>query len=138
MNLILGLTAQALNFAFNIPGLEDPFLLQIPIKGRNGNVEIDKKRAAGRITALIAQLQGDPKAKLLGNVLDAAMSNLIDPFAPEPTTSPFPWDANSKEAINKNDRQLQQDENNKMDLNPKKLLKGLEKGASQLLEKIIK
>ncbi|WP_075882479.1 hypothetical protein [Candidatus Protochlamydia sp. W-9] len=139
MNLVLGLSAQALKFAFNIPGLEDNYLLQIPIKGRKGSVEIDKKRAAGRISALVAQLNGDPKAKLLGNVLDAAMSNLLDATPPAPTTTPFPWEKDFNEAKTNNNQNLSDDENKKLfDLNPKGLIKEVEKGVSNFLDKFVK
>lgn len=156
MNLVLGLSAQSLRYAFNIQGLDSDYLLQIPIKGRKGHVEIDKKRAAGRISALVAQLHGDPKAKLLGNVLEAAMSNQFDPTPPAPTTQPFPWvhefqdtseQGSSTELDTQQDEKEQSGENAKQpkekkkklkDLNANDLIKGLEEGASGLLEKLIK
>ncbi|CUI16832.1 conserved putative membrane protein [Candidatus Protochlamydia naegleriophila] len=157
MNLVLGLSAQSLRYAFNIQGLDQNYFLQIPIKGRKGHIEIDKKRAAGRISALVAQLHGDPKAKLLGNVLEAAMSNQFDPTPPAPTTQPFPWihefkDSTSeqesaaelsvpqgeKDNSSENIKSVKEKKKKLKDLNANDLIKGLEEGASGLLEKLIK
>ncbi|WP_068469447.1 hypothetical protein [Candidatus Protochlamydia phocaeensis] len=153
MNMVLGVTAQTLRYAFHVQGLDDSYILQIPLKGRKGSIEIDKKLAAGRISALIAQMHGDPKAKLLGTVLETAISDHFDATPPAPTTQPFPWaqeftpppvesddqssspsDQNSSEdsKSGKKKRKRLQD----MDAND--LLKGLEQGASSLLEQWIK
>lgn len=105
-DLILGLSAQSLNFAFGIQGLDEHYLLQIPLRSAKGKVEIDKKKATGRITALIAQSQGGIKGKILGNILDAALSNGGE-IAPPPTTQPFPWKDDFKPASSTLDNQNQ-------------------------------
>ena len=96
-DFVLGLSAQSLQYAFGIQGLDDQYVLQIPLHSAKGKVEIDKKKATARITALIAQSQGGFKGKILGNILDAALSNGGE-IAPAPTTQPFPWKDSFKPA----------------------------------------
>lgn len=87
-DLILGLSGKSLEYAFGVQGLGEKYMLQIPLRSANGKVELDKKKATARITALIAQSKGGPEGKLLGNILDAALS--IGDSSPPPT-QPFPW-----------------------------------------------
>lgn len=89
-DLILGLSAQSLEYAFGIKDLDEQYLLQIPLRSAKGKVEIDKKKATGRITALIAQNQGGVKGKIFGSILDAALSPGGDATPPQPA-QPFPW-----------------------------------------------
>ena len=89
-DLVLGLSAQSLQYAFGIQGLDEQYILQIPLHSVNGKVEIDKKKAAGRITSLIAKAQMGSQGKILGNLLDLALSNHSE-NTPPPTTQPFPW-----------------------------------------------
>ncbi len=90
-DLVLGLSAQTLNDVFNINGLDDDYLLQIPLYSRQGKVEIDKKKATAHIGALIAQTKGGSKGKILGGMIDMAFSNKDEIKAPPPLTQPFPW-----------------------------------------------
>lgn len=89
-DLIVGLSAQSLQYAFGIQGIDEHYLLQIPLHSEKGKVQIDKKRATGRISALIAQSQAGKTGKILGNLLDLALSSSNE-VAPPPTTQPFPW-----------------------------------------------
>ncbi|MFI5343596.1 MAG: hypothetical protein ACHQUC_05175 [Chlamydiales bacterium] len=91
LDLVLGLTAPSLNYAFGVQGLDEDYILQVPIKGRKGKIEIDKAKMIGRISALVAQLKGGNKGKLLGSLLEIAVSDHADPTPPRPTTHPFPW-----------------------------------------------
>lgn len=91
MDIILGLSAQALQYAFDIEGLSPDYMLQIPLRGKKGIFELDKAKAAARISALIAQTQGDTQTKILGNILELAVGGIQDPLPPAPTTTPFPW-----------------------------------------------
>lgn len=95
LNFILGLTAPALQSAFGISGLKSDYVLQVPLKGRKGQIEIDKAKLVARISALLAKNKGSDKVKLLGSILEIAVSDKGDPRPPKPTTQPFPWD-NSK------------------------------------------
>ena len=90
-DLVLGLSAQTLHDVFNIDGLDDDYLLQIPLYSRQGKVEIDKKKATGHIGALIAQTKGGSNGKILGGIIDMAFSKKEEMIAPPPTTQPFPW-----------------------------------------------
>lgn len=89
-DLVIGLTAQTLQYTFGIKGLEDQYILQVPLRSANGKVEIDKKKATARISSLVAQTQGGATGKLLGNLLDLALSKDGE-ASPSPTTQPFPW-----------------------------------------------
>lgn len=89
-DLVLGLSGQSLLYAFGVQGLDDDYLLQVPLRTANGKVEIDKKKATGRITSLIAQTQGGIQGKILGNILDVALSTNGE-ATPPPATKPFPW-----------------------------------------------
>lgn len=107
-NLVIGLSAQSLRYAFGIQGLDEQYLLQIPLQSENGKVAIDKKKATARISSLIAQTQGGSTGKLLGNLLDLALSDNGE-AAPAPTTQPFPWEGElastppkAKEQVNAN------------------------------------
>lgn len=87
--LVLGLNGQTLQYAFGIPGLDTDYLLQIPLHGNNGKVEINQKKAMTRISTLLAQTQGGTTGKLLGTLMDLTSSK--DQPTPPPTTQPFPW-----------------------------------------------
>lgn len=91
LDLTLGLTAPSLNYAFGVQGLDEDYILQVPLKGRKGKIEIDKAKMIGRISALVAQLKGGNKGKLLGTLLEIAVADHVDPTPPRPTTHPFPW-----------------------------------------------
>lgn len=92
-NFVLGLSAQTLEYAFGIQGLDENDILQIPLHISKGKVELDKKKALARISALVGQRQLGSKGKLFGSILDMVFSdkdNHEEPF-PSPTTHPFPW-----------------------------------------------
>jgi hypothetical protein len=92
LNMVLGLNAQSLKSAFNIQGLDSNSMLQIPIVGNNGDIQLDKKKATARISALMAQSQGSAEGRLLGTLLEfVASDNYLDSHPPSPTTQPFPW-----------------------------------------------
>ncbi len=141
MDLILGLSTQSLGYAFNIQGLDDDYLLQVPIKGRNGKVEVDKTKVTARITALIAQSQSNSNIKLLGSLVDKALS---DGGAPKPTTQPLPW-ADQFTDQSKPNEQPKDNSNSSSSSssNPKKKKKSdantlIEQGANTLLNQIFK
>lgn len=89
-NFILGLSAQTLQFAFGIQGLDEKLVFQIPLHLAQGKVELDKKKATTKIGSLLAQTHGGNAGKLFGNILDIALSDQGEPY-PSPTTTPFPW-----------------------------------------------
>lgn len=90
VNMIIGLTAQALNVGLNIPGLNGDYILQIPFKGTINNASIDKKKATAKIAAHIASNRG-PEGLFIGTALHIAAGGLTEEQAPPPTTNPLPW-----------------------------------------------
>lgn len=120
-DLILGLSGKSLEYAFGIQGLGENYMLQIPVHTENGKVDLDKKKATARITALIAQSKGGVQGKILGNILDAALS--IGDSSPPPT-QPFPWKDEFKPTSDKKKKQKGSD-------NP---LNEITDGASQVLD----
>lgn len=90
-DFVLGLSAQALHYAFGIQGLDKNYILPVPVRSAKGKVEFDRNKVATRISSLVAQAQGGAKGKLLGNILDLALSDKGEPYPP-PTTQPFPWE----------------------------------------------
>lgn len=91
VNLFLGLSSIALNQAFNAQGLDQNFILPIPISGTIGKASIDKKKATSRITSVVAKGRG-PQGKLLGTFLDLTSGGYKSETIPTPTTLPFPWE----------------------------------------------
>jgi hypothetical protein len=145
-SLILGITSQSLNYAFGIKGLKEDYILQIPLREKNGRIEIDKKQAVARISALLAQVHGNDKTKLLGNVLElVTQPAAVSP--PLPTTTPFPWsNAFQKGKTEPLDAEKGETEEEippkegkkKRKKNQQLILDELEKEASGLLKKWIK
>lgn len=137
MHFTIGLTEQALRNALGIKGLDPDYVLQIPVKGKDGSVEIDKAKALARISVLMAQSQVDSKIKILGNVLDIATSGLEGTQTPKPTTDPLPWQNKIDE--NRSVPNVDKNENNKSNRSQEnggkdQLIKELEKGASKILD----
>lgn len=91
VNMVIGLSGAAIRKAFNIGGIPNNYFLQLPLKGKLHNPSIDKAKAAGRISALVAQSQGGPQGLVLGTVLDIATGGLNEASPPSPTTNPLPW-----------------------------------------------
>lgn len=90
VNMIIGLTGQALKKGFNIPEMSKDYVLQIPFKGTINNASIDKKKAVAKIAALVASNRG-PEGLLIGTALNIASGSLSEEKAPPPTTNPLPW-----------------------------------------------
>lgn len=138
MHLTVGLTEQALRAALGIQGLDSDYILQIPVKGKDGSVEVDKAKVIARISALVAQSQIDGKLKILGNVLDIASNGFQGSGAPEPTTKPLPWQSKMDEGKSQPTQQTNSDTSESDSSKPKnskeRLIKELEKGASSLLD----
>lgn len=140
INMTLGISGQALQNAVSIHGLSDDYLLQVPLKGSNGSIELDKANIAARIAALAAQSQANDKVKLLGTLLDAVASG-GNSNPPTPTTQPFPWGQSKpsqpvKEPSNKESSSPgKEKKKSKKQADP---LKELEKGASSILNELLK
>lgn len=92
VNLILGLTAPALQYTFELTDLPKDYVLQIPVTGTLDDTSIDLKRAIGKISALVAKTQNSTQSKIVGTFLDIVSGRLSENQVPPPTTSPFPWE----------------------------------------------
>lgn len=90
-NLTLGLHPDILQEVFHLSTKKN-YLFQIPVKVHGTDVQIHKTKVLARIGALATQLQNDARGKLLGVLLDAALSDHSSLSPPQPTTSPFPWE----------------------------------------------
>ena len=87
VNMILGLTADALKNAFHITNLPDDFVLQIPMKGKTNKLKLDAKKAAAQIALLMA---GSTTKGWMGDVL-GTFGQIHEKKAPPPKR-PFPWE----------------------------------------------
>lgn len=90
VNMMIGLTGQALVKGFNIQGLGKDYVMQIPFKGTINNAAIDKKKATAKIAALVASTRGT-EGLLIGTAIHIASGGLTEEKAPSPTTNPLPW-----------------------------------------------
>lgn len=90
MDFVLGISGRSLKYAFNLPGIPNNYLLQLPVKGRKGKIKVDTKKMNTRIAAIIAQAQGGVHGKIIGGFLEIA-ADLKEAKPPAPTTQPFPW-----------------------------------------------
>lgn len=91
VDMILGLTAQSLRAALGIGGLDPSYVLQVPVKGPFGNVQVDKGTATSRIALLIARKQVAPRAGVWGQVFGAIGGMADDQSNVPPPKPPFPW-----------------------------------------------
>ena len=137
VDIRIGITAAALSRAFSIPGLEKDYMMQLPLTGSLSSASIDKAKAIGRISALVAQSHGSPQGTLLGAVLGIASGELLEEPVPSPTTNPLPWDLTVEKAKNpEKSHEKGQVKNDK-----KKGNSGadeIEKAASSLIESLFK
>lgn len=91
VDMTLGLTAQALRSALGIQGIDDDYVLKVPVEGPFGNVKIDTGAATGKIAFLVARKHIAPQTGIFGQVLGAVgdlADNQSDVPPPKP---PFPW-----------------------------------------------
>lgn len=91
VDMILGLSGQALSKAFQLRDIDPEYLVQIPIKGTTQSPKFDTVRATAKITALKLQ-QHKNATGLIGGLLEiAASAGDKEKAPPKPTTYPFPW-----------------------------------------------
>lgn len=91
VDMTLGLTAQALRAALGIQGIDDDYVLKVPVRGPFGNVKVDKGAGASKIAFLLARKHLAPQTGIFGQVLGAVgdlADNQSDVPPPKP---PFPW-----------------------------------------------
>ena len=95
VDMVLGLTAQSLRVAFGIRNIDPDYVLKVPVEGRFGSIEINKKVALAKIALLVGQKHIIPKKSIWGDVL-GAVGNLLDDQSNVPKAKrPFPWQTKS-------------------------------------------
>lgn len=123
VNMVVGLTGEALARAFNLQNLDREVMIQIPIKGSTKSASISSTKVTSKISSLIAKEQGGAKGLILGTVLDLA--NGKEEKVPAPTTSPLPWAG--KEFSHDGEIKHRPSE-------PRESTKGIKKEASKLIK----
>lgn len=91
VDMTLGLTAQALHAALGIQGIDDDYVLKVPVRGPFGNVKIDKKGGASKIAFLLARKTLSPKTGIFGQILGTIGNMADDQSDVPPPKPPFPW-----------------------------------------------
>lgn len=137
VNMIIGLTGTAISKAFKIKGLTKDQMLQLPLRGTLDDASIDKSKAAGRISALVAQAQGGPQGLVLGTILNIATGGLSEGKIPPSTTNPLPWDNGSSSSNDGTNNQSSNSDGSQTDLKSKNSIKDLKKGATSLLKSVL-
>ena len=132
VNMIIALSGAAIDKAFGVSGIPRNSFLQIPLKGKLNSPTIDKARAVTRITALVAQSQGNAQGLVIGTVLDIASGKLTEEAPPPPTTQPLPW---VNEFKDDNLNTTEQEGLGEKILSP---IKEIGKGASLFLKELLK
>lgn len=94
VDMTLGLTAQALRAALGIQGIDDNYVLKVPVRGPFGNVKIDKGAGASKIAFLLARKHLAPQTGIFGQVLGAVGDLADDQSDVPPPKPPFPWQGN--------------------------------------------
>lgn len=124
VNIVVGITGDALSQALEIRQIDDDYMLQLHVKGKLGHTKVDKEHTAVRIGSLLAQSQGGPGGLVIGTLLDIA-NGLKDSKIPPPTTDPLPW-ANEKRILQSNKRESDNNDTlKKIQEDAKSLLKNL-------------
>jgi hypothetical protein len=95
VDMVLGLTADALYNAFGISDLSKEYVLQIPMRGSLQKVKIDTSQATKKIAALLAQKSLKKRAPIIGEILGAVQGKEDQSHVPPPT-SPIPWEGKVK------------------------------------------
>lgn len=91
VDMTLGLTAQALRAALGIQGIDDDYVLKVPVRGPFGNVKIDKGAGGSKIAFLLARKHLAPQTGIFGQVLGAVGDLADDQSDVPPKKTPFPW-----------------------------------------------
>lgn len=91
LSMTLGLTEQSLRTALGIKGLDPSYVLQIPVEGPFGNIQIDKGAATSKIALLMARKQIVPQTGVWGQVFGTLGELTDDQSKVPPPRPPFPW-----------------------------------------------
>ncbi len=118
VNMVLGLTPQTLKEAFGIKNLPEHYMLQIPMKGSPGNVQINTGKATAKIAALLAWQQKDIAGGIFGGPAGAIVGELLNNLGALPDKDskspaakhPFPWEGDKPHSVEKKTGALMGDE----------------------------
>lgn len=131
VNMIVGITAQALAQALDLHGLNESVMLQVPVQGSINNAQIDNTKITTRLASLVAQHKGGPEGLVIGTVLDIA--NGKQGKVPPPTTNPLPW-----EGMITNDTSRPSRKEDKTNCLEKIPVDGIKNGAKKLIKDIFR
>jgi hypothetical protein len=90
IDCVLGLTASSLKSSLGITNLPSNFVLTIPVRGKFGQVKIDKGQALTKIATLVASSQRFTGQ--LGGILDLMNQMMNDQGKIPKPKRPFPWE----------------------------------------------
>ncbi|MCI5053147.1 MAG: hypothetical protein MRY21_08455 [Simkaniaceae bacterium] len=91
VNMIIGLTSQALASGMGLTGLSPDYVFKIPFKGPFGNIHIDKGAVVGKIALMIAKEGAKSQAGAFGGIIDVFGSLIDDQSDVPPPKKPYPW-----------------------------------------------
>lgn len=91
VKLTVGLTAQSLKKALGISNLPESYVLQVPLEGPFGNVELKKGSVVAKIALLIGSTPA-PTNTLFGGVLKGINSIMNDQSSVPKAKRPYPWE----------------------------------------------
>jgi hypothetical protein len=136
VNMMLGLSGATINKVFNVSGVQNKYMLQLPLRGTLKDASIDKSKVAARVSAIVAQSHGGPQGLILGTILDVASGGLTEANPPPPTTNPLPW-ANQYEDPEDSNSKTTEEQSPKSSKS-KNPLKQIGKEATNLLKEIFR
>lgn len=128
MDLIVALSGYTIKRAFTVEGFKNNAWLQIPIRGSMHNPKVDTATLTARVSAIAAISKAGPPGRLIGSVIEKASDIIGYDKAPDPTTTPLPWErlleSSNQPGENPIDELLEQPVED-LKKNAKKLLKNI-------------
>ncbi len=91
LDMILGLTKDALQASFGIKGLPENYVMKVPIQGSTKNPSIDQGSASAKIATLLA-IQTAGKKLPFGEIWGTIGSKFVSDSSIPPAKRPFPWE----------------------------------------------
>lgn len=91
VKLTVGLTAESLKQTLGISGVPATYVLQVPLEGPFGNVELKKGAVASKIALLIGS-QAAPSNTIFGGVVKTVNSIMNDQSKVPAAKRPYPWE----------------------------------------------
>ncbi len=97
IHLTIGLRGKTLENIAKGSKTDDNAMLQIPFKGKIGQASLDKSKIAKQISSFAHIVNGTLETLGLGILSGLAKATLPESTAPDPTTTPFPWDSQQQD-----------------------------------------